>query len=155
MKPYLVLVLLLLVGCVQPGYRLEVLNPPSAVAVGQPFTFQWELTGAAAMIPHTAIHYDFISHPSSFGLDMTPEASGYKYKTLDFAQGDYAIPRTFSYLVELDMSGTLHYRAHAVINGQHYWTEEFSVPVSGEGIMLEDDQMDAALAELEALETLA
>lgn len=115
-------------GTEEPG--IELISAPQVAEFGQRTVFTWRVAGpSGTVIPHTAIHYDEDSNPAKFALTVAPDQSGYRELTLEFASGEFEIPREFSTHVTFDEVGTFYYRAHAIVNGQHYWTDERSIEV--------------------------
>jgi len=118
-------------GTVTPQYSLESINYPPSVKAGEEFTISWKVnTNVPATIKHTAIHYSSESHPGDYGLDVTPASSGYSGLTTDYASGNFSIPNTFPVKVNAPTnSDKLYFRAHAIIEGKNYWTQEYTVNV--------------------------
>ena len=92
--------------------------------VNQSLQVTWNIKSPVMKILHTAVHYDYTSHPGTLGKDVTPEQAGYPMLTTEFAAGNFTVPRTFQAQILPDKEGTLHLRAHTLINGGNYWTEE-------------------------------
>ena len=92
--------------------------------VNQSLQVTWNIKSPVMKILHTAVHYDYTSHPGTLGKDVTPEQAGYPMLTTEFAAGNFTVPRTFQAQILPDKEGTLYLRAHALINGRNYWTEE-------------------------------
>lgn len=111
---------------------------PAKALAGPPLVVTWQVKpkdGATTTITHTAVHYDTASHPGELATDVSPAAAGYKELTPDFAQGEYQVPRAFS--VKLTPpAGQLYLRAHAIIDGEQYWTDETVVAVVSNPKML-------------------
>ena len=110
--------------------EITVLSAPTTAEAGQEISFSWRIEGLETTIPHTAIHFDYSSNPGAYDVEVTPGASGYGSLTPDFASGEFSIPDEFSATVTPDQTGTLYYRAHAIIDGKNYWTNERSIAVS-------------------------
>ena len=109
---------------------LTLISAPSLAEVGEQISFTWRVEGAQKTIPHTAVHYDYTSHPGTYGTDVAPPASGYPELTPDFASGEFQIPRSFSVGITPDQTGTLYYRLHAIVDGKNYWANERSISVA-------------------------
>lgn len=108
---------------------VKVLSAPISVEEGEKFKISWRVLGKeGTVISHTAIHYDNVSHPGSLGFDIMPPQAGYRELTLESALGEFILPSTFSSEIK---AGTekIYYRAHAVINGENYWTQEYAIDV--------------------------
>lgn len=112
------------------GTSVAVQSPPASARIGTPTSFAWEVrasVGSTAM--HTAIHWGPTSTIGELGTEVAPGAAGYPNLLPDYAQGSYALPRTFSGALTFPSAGTAYYRAHAIIDGKHYWSPEYSVEV--------------------------
>lgn len=77
--------------------------------------------------------------------DVSPSASGYSHLTPDHASGSFDLPQTFSASITPDTAGTLYYRAHAIVNGLNYWTNEMSISVSSSSTGTETSAKEVAL----------
>lgn len=130
----LVGVSLILSGCSAqpaPGVpRINIVSAPSSAAAGVNVAIIWEVTGVTDVIPHTAVHYDTIaSHPGDLG-NATPAQSGYPALTPDFSSGNFTIPRTFTVNITAPpTAGKIYYRAHTIVGGTNYWTDEREILV--------------------------
>jgi plastocyanin len=76
-------------------------------------------------ITHTAVHWDSVPHPeptgpAEYGDNLTAPEQG-------------TIPANFSAELSFAEAGTYYYRAHAIIEGENYWSEEQTVAVGGTG----------------------
>lgn len=80
-------------------------------------------------IMHTAVHYDYQSHPGELGKEIGPAQSGYTSLTPEFAKRDSKIPGNFTAKITPQLDGMIYLRAHAIIDGQNYWSEEKIVKV--------------------------
>ena len=105
-------------------------NAPENAIIGDFANITWAVDGADEKTQHTAIHYDYASHPGKLGTDVTVNASGYEKLTPEFANKSYNLPKTFSAKIQLTQTGTLYYRAHAVIDDKNYWTEERNIIIT-------------------------
>lgn len=143
----LLLSLAIVLGCIAPAQEqpsepnetadipevqisISVVSAPETAKVGEAFSMTWMVSGPEKTIPHTAIHYDFASHPGDFDTSVAPGASGYPGLTQEFASGQFQVPDTFTASITVEQAGTLHYRAHAIVDGMHYWTAERTLTVS-------------------------
>lgn len=115
-------------------FSVVVTQSPTEAIAGQAFTIGWKVNAdAQKTITHTAIHYDTSSHPGTFGTDVPPPASGYPELTPEFASGTFSIPNTFTTDITVDQEVTIYFRAHAIIDGKHYWSDEMSFIVKAAG----------------------
>ncbi len=97
---------------------------PSDGRVNRSLQVTWNIKSPLMKILHTAVHYDYASHPGILGKDVTPEQAGYPTLTTEFASGNFTVPRAFQAQILPDKEGMLYLRAHAIVDGKHYWTEE-------------------------------
>ena len=101
---------------------------PIKVKPGDLVKVQWTVNvDPPQAIDATALYYDTQSHPGTFGQGITPATAGYRSITTD-PTSPLKAPRTFSTSF-LAPDGDIHFRAHAVINGKHYWTNEAAIIV--------------------------
>jgi len=154
----LLFVSLTVYGCSHPAQQQEpptetpikitVTDAPSDAIVDESFSITWEIESGAKTIPHTATHYDYSSHAGSFGTDVAPGASGYTELTPDFAQGSFDIPNTFTVSIIPSENGALYYRAHAIVDGMQYWTDERIIPLIAKEVSQEEqEEMQAQATE--------
>jgi hypothetical protein len=117
---------------VQPivGTSVVVQSPPTSARVGTPVPLTWEVRAAVgSSAAHTAVHWGSNSTSGDLGTEVAPGAAGYPNFLPDYAQGSFALPRTFSGAFSFSVAGTYYYRAHAIIDDKHYWSPEHSVEV--------------------------
>lgn len=112
------------------GTSVVVLEPTANTTVNTPTPVRWEVRApVGASTVHTAIHWGPTSNPGIFGTDVAPADTGYASMLVDYASGMYALPRTFEGVVTFSATGTYAYRAHAIIDGAHYWSAEYTITV--------------------------
>lgn len=121
------------------GVRVAWVEIPARAPENKDVNLRWrvfvdEIASApvAAMIfvSHTAVHYDTKSHPEKLGVEITPQASGYPELTQEYASGSFAFPKEFSTTVTVpEGSKNLFLRAHAIVDGKNYWTEEKNIQI--------------------------
>lgn len=105
-------------------------SAPENAIIGDFVNVTWAVAGVDEKTQHTAIHYDYTSHPGKLGTNVTVKASGYEKLTPEFANKSYNLPKTFSAKIQLMQTGTLYYRAHAVIGDKNYWTDERNITIT-------------------------
>ena len=109
---------------------------PTYGIVDEEANIVWEVDApSGSQIVHTAIHYDTESHPGSFGLGVTPGDSGYLDLTTEFASGEFV---SGNFEATITPSVTLYFRAHAIIDGNHYWTDEETILIAFDGAITEE-----------------
>lgn len=118
--------------------KVSLLKTPSRFVVGEQSSVQWEVqTASSQTIAHTAVHWGTESQKGKkLGKQDGPQAAGYPNLTTKYAKGEFSVPGTFSDSFSVPSGATMVYmRAHAIINGENYWSDERAVPVSetGEG----------------------
>ncbi|MBU4245873.1 MAG: hypothetical protein KKE71_02420, partial [Nanoarchaeota archaeon] len=154
---FLLIAIILVSGCAQTGEPVQNNTPPQApeapkvhapaapvveekivyfvsapenALIGNFANITWAVAGVDEKTQHTAIHYDYKSHPGKFGTNVSAKASGYEKLTPEFANRSYDLPKTFSANIQLIQTGTLYYRAHTIIGEKNYWTEERNVTIA-------------------------
>ncbi len=122
---------------IEKKFEVDFVNLPSSAAVNQSFSISWKVQSfTTTQITHTAVHYDYASHPGEFGFDIGPAQSGYPLLTQEYKSGSFNIPDTFTASITGDKEGVLYLRAHAIIGGKNYWAEEKELEIrssSGSG----------------------
>ncbi len=104
--------------------------PGSPIDKNIPVTWKIE-TGKSDIATNTAIFYDKKSHGGYLGKDVVPEKSGYPSYTKETYGEKFSLPaQVFANVKIPSGSKTVYLRAHATINGKHYWTDEFTINVS-------------------------
>lgn len=106
---------------------ITITSAPSSAKVGDQTTITWKVEGAQKKASHTAIHYDYKSHPGKYDETMTFDKTGYPDFTKKYASGSYDTPESFTDTITLGKEGVLYYRAHVIIEGENYWTPEKSI----------------------------
>jgi len=106
---------------------VNLLSYPSTAITDEEVTLSWSMgTPSNVQATHTAIHYSTVSQPGNFGFDVTPSDSGYAELTTEYASGNFQAG-TFETI--LTLTETTYFRAHAIINGNNYWTDENMITV--------------------------
>ena len=110
---------------------ISLVTLPASVQEGQTFTVQWNVDSTMPLTAtHTAVHYDVVSHPGTFGLDITPAKSGYPSFTQKYASGEFALPGMFSADIVVPSGSILYLRAHVIVNGNNVWTDEKTIMIT-------------------------
>lgn len=115
----------------QDKYSINITSAPTILRLSDSKTARilWEIAGPDKTISHTAIYYDYASHSGDLSKSTTAFLAGYKQFTSDYANNEEDIPKDFDANLAMDKVGTLYYRAHAIIDGKHYWTDEKSIKI--------------------------
>jgi hypothetical protein len=109
----------------QPGTSVEVLNAPATAVAGKSFDVMWRVNSPSVKtIPHTAVHYG----PESKSEPLTLTS----YPTLTQVQNG-TIPANFSAKIIINATGITYFRAHAIVDGVNYWSQERTINISGSG----------------------
>lgn len=104
-----------------PGYSVEVLSAPAAAAAGKSFEVSWRVNSPVQKnIPHTAIHYGPDSKSEPLTLTSYPSLTPVQNGT---------IPADFSTNITISRTGIIYFRAHAIIDGTNYWSDEKMIAV--------------------------
>jgi hypothetical protein len=102
--------------------RITLVNYPSRATTTSSLTFTWSIdSGEKIDIDHTAIHYD--TNPVS-----NPTSPNDYSRASSVQSGE--IPGTFSTSLTIQVPGTYYFRAHAIVDGKHVWSEERSIIVT-------------------------
>lgn len=109
---------------------IAMVSIPAAVQAKQPVNVRWNVASSKqAQTPHTSVHFGYTSVPSN------PTVAAYAYST-EYLTG--TVPSDFSANMTPEFGGIVYYRAHVVVDGVSYWTNEatvlVSVPVEVQGI---------------------
>ena len=110
------------------GINLTSLPKPAQFA--SPASFTWEISSTKDFKTNfTTIYYGFTSTPSALTKKDSPSAVGYPYLTIDYLQGSFSLPDTFSTNIFFNKPGRVWYRAYAKVGDDHLWTEEKYIDV--------------------------
>ncbi|MDD5473574.1 MAG: hypothetical protein PHU34_05430 [Candidatus Methanoperedens sp.] len=105
-----------------PGISVEVLKAPASAVAGEKFEVSWRVNSPVRKdIPHTAVHYGQESKSEPLTLKSYPSLTTPQNGT---------IPADFSASIAVNVSGTTYFRAHAIIDGVNYWSEEKMITIS-------------------------
>jgi predicted nucleic acid-binding Zn ribbon protein len=105
---------------------VEVLKSPSAVVAGRPFEISWRVNSPIeTSINHTAIHYG----PESKYPPLNLESYLYISEILSGS-----VPNDFSTKITINnvgdySDGVIYFRAHVIIEGISYWSEEKTIAI--------------------------
>lgn len=110
-------------------YQISLLTAPKEINSGDVATFTWRIDGVPVTINHTSVHLGTISTPGKLGKNIKPANTKYEDLVKDFANGKFGIPLQFVGNAKIATPGAYFYRAHAIINGQNYWTDEGTLEV--------------------------
>lgn len=112
--------------CANMTLTVTILNYTSAANTSEPINVTWEVSMDADLnstdlaVEHTDIHY------GNETVDQPSNETAYGNQTEELA-GPIGVFNT-SFMVETN--GTLYARAHAVLNGSDYWSDEVVIQVS-------------------------
>lgn len=109
--------------------RVTLQDVPQTAVAGNTLTFTWRVDGPVTTINHTSIHYGTVSQPGVLGKDVVPADTRYSDLVKEFADGNFDIPLQFVGNAQIAKQGTYYLRGHAIINGEHYWTDEATLEV--------------------------
>jgi hypothetical protein len=97
---------------------VKIISAPKKWLPDENLTITWQVTGSNGNISHTAIHYDTESHDADFKLYK--KASAYQSGIL---------PQVFRTSVKATKEKLMYIRAHAIVDGNHYYDEERSISI--------------------------
>ncbi len=111
-------------GTMEP-VTVEWVQQPQDMDTGQAIDVTWQLDGAEREIQHTGLHWadTSVSDPQS------PADYGNSSGVEEPAQ----VPGEYTTTVTLEDEGTYHFRAHAIVDGEHVWTSEVEIEVEESG----------------------
>lgn len=112
------------------SYTVSLIHAPKEIKAGTVATFTWRVDGPPAVINHTSVHYGLVSTPGTLGADVAPANTTYSDLVKDFASGNYNIPLQFIGNAKIATPGAYFFRAHAVVDGKNYWTDENTLTVT-------------------------
>lgn len=90
----------------------------------------WEIEGLTGTSTHTAVHFDSESHPNATSFAEYDLGAGYPTNTT--AQSvNVTLPGEFCTSIDMPEDGdVLYMRAHLILNGTHYLSEERNVKIA-------------------------
>lgn len=118
-----------LAGCTIPGdgeprYTLTVVDAPAQADVGEEVTFTWRIEGAETSTDHTAVHFSLASTAGQDEVGLDDFGALTEVQTGD-------VPDTFEATFEMPFPGIVYFRAHTIIDGANYFSDEQTVQVAG------------------------
>jgi len=110
---------------------ISFISLPTSVKENEPLAVSWKVESNGPLTAvHTAIHYDSTSHPGIFTTEIGPQDSGYNILTKEYASGEFLVPGEFSTQISIPKGiSNMYLRAHAIIGGKNYWTDETTVDI--------------------------
>ena len=100
-------------------FTVNVTSYPGNVKGEANFTIQWEVSGGAGNITHTAVHFGF----KSGGPDVKDYGRFSKVYT-------GKIPQQFIAELIAPESGPIYFRAHAMVDGKDVYTPEYTITIN-------------------------
>lgn len=107
-------------------HNVSIRDFTAEVMEDEPVTFTWAVEGPSRTIRKTAVYYGIVSVPGQLSREIGPENTVYSGMLRDFADGRYIIPLQFIGSVRIPTAGIYFARAYALVDGKHYWSNEFS-----------------------------
>ena len=112
---------------------ITLVSVPTKVKADERIAVDWKLDSVSPLTAvHTAVHYDVESRSGVMGTEVGPADSGYPSLTREFASGEFGVPGDFSTSFAVPEADTVYLRAHAIIDGKNYWTDEVAVTIEPE-----------------------
>jgi len=132
--------------------KVTVTDKPDTVEAGKDFTVTWMVDSPSQKtIAHTAVHFGSESNPGEISTDTGPGGTAYTKLTTDFAAGEFTIPNTFTPTITApSIPQTNYFRAHAIVDGENYWSDEFSISITEameQGESMENETMEVSTQE--------
>lgn len=112
------------------AYAIKLIDGPKEIGAGDVATFTWRLDGPPTKINHTSVHFGTTSNPGVLDKKTAPADTSYEDLVKDFASGTFDVPLLYVGNAKIATAGAYFYRAHAIINGEHYWTDEQQLTVN-------------------------
>lgn len=117
------------VPAVEPQFT--VITAPGSGTVGEKIEFNWGITAEEGTIAaSTAVRYGKGSTLGELGKDIAPADT--TYDRAPTAYTSVTLPDTFISALWTGSEGMLYYRFHAVIEGENYWSDEYSIEIAPE-----------------------
>lgn len=121
-----IIIFQLLSGCVSTPtersnmpFNVSIISYPTNVKGDTNFTVSWLVSGEEGNITHTAVHWGL----SKGGLDVQDYGNFGKVYT-------GKIPQEFSTELISPTSGTIYFRAHAIVNGTDVYSSEYTIKIN-------------------------
>lgn len=109
----------------EKSYGITIINSPKDVmTVNTPINFTWTVDGPPSVINNTSVRYGKVSTPGVLGKEVKHADTEYTGALKDFISGKYDIPLQFVGNIKIEEPGKYYYRFHALIKGQHFWSDE-------------------------------
>lgn len=111
-------------------FTISMVNAPKEASVKIPANFKWLIDAPDNFVTTTTtLYWSYDSTPSALTKLDSPKAVGYSNKTQDYLEGRFKLPDEFDLNVSFPKTGTVYFRAYALIGNDHLWTEEKSLMV--------------------------
>jgi len=105
--------------------KVSFVEVPEKVLQGDKVIVSWKIdSNQQTKTFHTAIHYGKKSTFGLLGTGVKPDDLGYTDLTTEFVNRESTIPNTFDTVMSIGYQGTIYVRAHAIVDGKNYWSEE-------------------------------
>jgi len=114
----------------QLDVKIMFIDLPASIKANSKSVVTWKIeSNLQKNISHTAMHYGSKSVPEELSTDVAPANSGYPSFTPEYASSSNKIPNEFNTVVVLANKGTIYARAHVIVDGKNYWSDEKSIQV--------------------------
>ncbi len=109
----------------QTQFSIDLTEFPTNSVAGQPNHFAWRVDAPESFSAvKTGIYYSYDSTPSALFKSDSPEAVNYANFSFDYAAGLFQLPDTFDLDLSFNQKGVVYFRAYALVDHDHLWTEE-------------------------------
>lgn len=105
--------------------EVEWVQQPRDMDTGQAIDATWQLDGPDREVQHTGLHWANTS--------VADPGSPADYGNSSGVEEPAQVPGEYSTSVTIEEEGTYHFRAHAIVDGAHEWTDEVSIEVTEPG----------------------
>lgn len=108
---------------------IRIVNASRELAEGEFATFTWQIAGPRRTIRTATVYFGRTSVPGPLGHSSAPTSTPYTDWLIEFMDGAYDVPLTFTASKKLTSPGTYYARAYAFINENHIWGDEQNITV--------------------------
>lgn len=112
--------------------KVSLTSVPESVHLDQPVALTWNIdTPTPRRVESTTIFYDISATPSALTTSDAPHAPGYAFSLPDYQSGQITSPGTFTATIyPPEFINKLYIRAYALVDGNHYWTPEYTININ-------------------------
>lgn len=114
----------------QTEFSIELLTVPDTMMAEVPGNYSWKVTAPNSFsTTATGIYWNYESSPSALTKYDSPKAVAYPNFSEDYSSGLFKLPETFDLNLKFPRAGVVYFRAYALIDHDHLWTDERQITV--------------------------